>query len=167
MPYVWNDPQSRDESVRLSLWPHRSLPRRGFAAFLLGTFTLITIPLYPLLGTVVLWGILPFMLLALGGIWWALEQSYRTARMREELSLSPSEVQVRRINPGGDVQEWRCNRYWARVQIHPKGGPVAQYLTLKGDGREVELGAFLSEDERVALFGELSGLLSQRPSPEA
>jgi len=77
------------------------LPRRGFAAFILGTFTPITFPLYPLLGTFVLWGLLPFLLLAVGGIWWALERSYRDADMTEELVIGPDEVHLTRINPVG------------------------------------------------------------------
>jgi uncharacterized membrane protein len=32
---------------------------------------------------------------------------------------------------------------------------VPQYLTLRGAGREVELGAFLTEAERVSLESEL------------
>ena len=36
------------------------------------------------------------------------------------------------------------------------GGPVPNYLTLKAKGREVELGAFLSEEERITFGNELS-----------
>jgi len=142
------------------------LPRRGFAAFVLSTFSLITIPLYPLLGTFVLWGLLPFLLLAVGGVWWALESSYRSARIKEVLTIACDAIHLRRTNPRGDVQEWECNRYWARVQMHPKGGPVSHYLTLKGAGREVEIGAFLSEDERKTLYNELSDAL-RPPAPLA
>ena len=39
--------------------------------------------------------------------------------------------------------------------LHETGGPVPNYVTLSGNGREVEIGAFLSEDERVELFSEL------------
>ncbi|WP_297772469.1 DUF2244 domain-containing protein [uncultured Roseovarius sp.] len=160
MPYEWSTPpRGADPDLTLSLWPHRSLPRRGFAAFVLTTFTLITIPLYPLLGTLVLWGLLPFLLLAVGGVWWALEHSYRTARMAEVLTIAPEDVHLRRTNPRGDVQEWDCNRYWARVVMHPKGGPVPFYITLKGSGREVEIGSFLSEEERKTLYGELADAL--------
>lgn len=159
MPYEWSTFSDPTPQTRLTLWPHRSLPRRGFAAFILGTFTLITIPLYPLLGTVVLWGLLPFLLMAVGGIWWALEKSYRDARLREELTIGDADVHLIRTNPGGDRQEWACNRYWARLLMHPKGGPVDHYLTLKGSDREVEIGAFLSEDERKALYGELTDAL--------
>lgn len=159
MPYSWTDIPGDPPARRLDLWPHRSLPRRGFAAFILGTFTLITIPLYPLLGTFLLWGILPFLLLAVAGLWWGLEHSYKTARLHEALTIRPDNLHLLRTNPDGRTQEWSCNSYWASVHMHPSGGPVDHYLTLKGKGREVEIGAFLSEDERKALYGELSDAL--------
>ncbi len=93
MPYEWSTCSDPTPQTRLTLWPHRSLPRRGFAAFILGTFTLITIPLYPLLGTVVLWGLLPFLLMAVGGVWWALERRPHDARLREELDEFRDEVE--------------------------------------------------------------------------
>ena len=43
--------------------------------------------------------------------------------------------------------------------LHASGGPVPNYITLRGGDREVELGAFLSEDERIALFGVVSEML--------
>ncbi len=159
MPYEWTEKSDCAAPRRLTLWPHRSLPRRGFAAFILGTFALITIPLYPLLGTVVLWGILPFMLLAVAGIWWALERSYHEARLREVLTIDPVHIRLQRTEASGATREWDCNSYWAKVNMHPTGGPVAHYLTLKGKGREVEIGAFLSEDERKTLYGELTDAL--------
>ena len=165
MPYTWSHPpQGADPHIELELWPHRSLPRRGFAAFVLITFALITLPLYPLLGTFVLWGLLPFLLLAVGGVWWALEHSYRSARIHEALTIAPDSVHLSRTNPRGDVQEWECNRYWAKITMHEGRGPVGHYVTLKGGGREVEIGAFLSEDERKILHGELADAL-RPPGP--
>jgi uncharacterized membrane protein len=158
MPYEWTD-HPDGSTRRLRLWPHRSLPRRGFAAFILGTFALITVPLYPLLGTALLWGLLPFVLLAVAGLWWGLERSYRDAEMHEELTLGPGDIHVLHVDKRGARKEWDCNSYWARVTLYPTGGPVENYLTLKGKGREVEIGAFLSEDERKALYGELSDAL--------
>ena len=166
MPYEWTQDHTAARTSRLRLWPYRSLPRKGFAAFILATFTLITIPLYPLLGTVVLWGVLPFLLLAVAGIWWALEASYRTADISEELTIDPETIHLVRTNPGGGVQQWDCNSYWAQAHMHPTGGPVAHYITLTGKGREVEIGSFLSEDERKSLYGELVEALKSAAAPE-
>jgi uncharacterized membrane protein len=38
---------------------------------------------------------------------------------------------------------------------------VPHYVTLRGKGREVEIGAFLSEEERIALFEDLRRVLSR------
>jgi len=157
MPYSWTN--SDDHSQSLKLWPHRSLPRRGMAAVVLGTFTMITIPLYPLLGTKVLWGLLPFLMAAVAAIWWGLERSYRDGNILEELTLDPRNIHLTRTNPKGDRQEWDCNSYWAKAELHPLGGPVPNYVTLSGNGRTVEIGAFLSEDERKDLFNDLCDAL--------
>jgi len=57
------------------------------------------------------------------------------------------------------VQTWRADPHWIAIKLTPKGGPVEHYLTLSGGGREVELGAFLTPDERVKLNEDLSQLL--------
>jgi len=166
MPYEWSATESPAGRVRhLRLWPHRSLPRKGFAAFILATFALITVPLYPLLGTIVLWGLLPFLLLAVAGLWWGLERSYRDARLTEELTIDPEQVRLCQTDPRGATREWDCQSYWTRAHMHVTGGPVPHYVTLAGKGREVEIGAFLSEDERKALYGELSEALARAVRP--
>ncbi len=63
MPYEWKTRPDASTQV-LCLRPHQSLPAKGFASFILVTFVLILIPVLPLLGTVLLWGLLPFMLAA-------------------------------------------------------------------------------------------------------
>jgi uncharacterized membrane protein len=165
MPYRWT---TTADTTTLTLWPHRSLPRRGFAAFILATFTMITLPLYPLLGTAVLWGLLPFLMLALAGLWWALQRSYRDANITEILTLTPHSITLTRSNPSGPPKIWQANPYWTRAQLHPTSGPVPYYLTLTGNERTVEIGAFLSEAERRRLYGELATALAaaSRPPPE-
>jgi uncharacterized membrane protein len=127
---------------------------------MIATFLFILIPLAPLLGTVVLWGILPFLLLAVGGVWFALDRSRRNAQVIEVLTLTDDRAHLVRRDPRGQMQEWDCDRYWASPQMHETGGPVPHYVTLKGAGREVEIGRFLSEDERKALYGDLVRALS-------
>jgi len=158
MPYDWTHPTSAPRQ-ELRLWPHQSLPPQGFAAFILGLFSLAMIPLYAMLGTVLLWGLLPFVLAMVAGTYYALRRNGRDRQILEVLTLTPEELRLVRHNPRGADQEWQCNTYWAKLALHPDGGPVPYYVTLSGAGREVEIGAFLSEDERKALYSDLSDRL--------
>ena len=159
MPYDWTPTAPGSASGELHLWPHQSLPPRGLAAVVLGIFTLALIPLFTMLGSVLLWGILPFILLAVLGTWFALSRNQRDRRIIEVLTLTEEDARLVRRNPDGGVQEWDCNRYWTRPELHADDGPVPNYVTLKGCGREVEIGAFLSEDERKALYDDLIRVL--------
>ena len=158
MPYQWL-PSAPDTS-RLHLWPHRSLTQRGFVWFVGGTAALIGVPLVSLIGSPVLWGLLPFLVGAIWAIWFALRKDGRDRDIVEDLVLSPTEVALVRHGPRGRRQEWRANPHWVRVACHPKDGPVPNYLTLQGGPREVEIGAFLSEGERLALLRELTDRLA-------
>jgi uncharacterized membrane protein len=161
MPYRWIEAPPESDVVELHLWPHQSLPSRGFAAFLLGTFALAMIPVLTMLGSVLLWGLLPFVLLALAGLWYALERNFRDHQILEVLTLDQVNAHLSRKARHGAVQDWTCNRYWMRVDLHKTDGPVPNYVTLSGNGREVEIGAFLSEDERKALYQELLGRIQR------
>ena len=161
MPYEWLPP--RDGEQRLHLWPHRSLSQRGFVGFVGLTAVLIALPLLPNLGSPVLWALLPFLLATIWGIWFALRKNGRDRDIVEDLSLTPDRITLVRHVPKGQRQDWEANPYWLRVTLHETGGPVPNYVTLKGEGREVELGAFLSEEERIALKGEIDAKL-HRPT---
>jgi len=107
------------------------------------------------LGHTVLWVIAAALGSALCAIWLALKASWRRGQVREEFELWSDLAILRRINPNGQLQEWRANPYWVEVQISKDDGPVPQYLTLRGGGRVVEIGAFLSQDERPVLATDL------------
>jgi len=154
MPYNWIR-ISPDSKTELHLWPHQSLPAKGYSRIILTAAALISLPLFALLGTVVLWGLLPFLVLALFGLKWALDRNRHDQQILEVLTLTADVARLQRFNPRGKPQNWHCNRYWTTVQLHQNGGPVPKYVTLRGNGREVEIGAFLSEDERMSLYDEL------------
>ena len=158
MPYEWTT--STPELQTLRLWPYRSLTDTGFVWFIGTTAALIALPLVVMVGKPVLWGLLPFVVGAVAAIWWALRSNARDRTILEELSLSPEQITLTRHNPRGTSQSWQANPFWVRLNVHASGGPVPHYVTLNGNGREVEIGAFLSEDERVALGRELGACLS-------
>ncbi|SHJ19323.1 DUF2244 domain-containing protein [Wenxinia saemankumensis] len=152
MPYRWTD--TPDES-RLDLWPHRSLSADGFVLVIGATAAFISLPLLAVIGTAVLWGLLPFLVLAVAGLWIGLRRSYRDADMAERLILRPGQAQLERRDPDGQRQRWEADPFWIQVRLHAKAGPVEDYLTLTGGGREVEIGAFLTPEERRRLDIEL------------
>jgi uncharacterized membrane protein len=154
MPFEWKT-TTPDSQQTLRLWPHQSLSSKGFVAFILSTFVLILVPTLSLLGTGALWGLLPFVLLAVAGVYVALRWNHRARQIEETLILDDDMAHLTHRTAAGQVKEWQCNRYWAIVTKYDSDGPVPHYVTLRCEGREVEIGSFLSEDERIALFDDL------------
>ena len=160
MPYEWSpDPGADRRRWRLTLWPYRSLLRRHFVIFVGATALLAALPLVVLLGQAVLWGLLPFMALTIWGIWYALEVSYRRGEILEVLTVDEQTAHLIRRGRGELPRDWEANRYWVSVHKHHDGGPVEDYLTLRGGPREVEIGAFLDVEERRRLYHELKAAL--------
>ena len=159
MPYQWLPPTGPE--THLHLWPHRSLPRTGFVWFIGVTVALVALPLLAITGSPALWAVLPFAAIAVAGVWFALQRSYRDGQVIEVLTLTPTLVTLTRHGPHGRRQTWQANPHWVRIVLHPTAGPVPNYLTLQGGAREVELGAFLSGDERLALRAEVQAALAR------
>ena len=143
--------------LHLRLTPYKSLTPKGFVWFIGLTAALICVPLLSILGTAVFWALLPFIVAAIWGIWTALKRSWRDRELYEDFMLWSDRVRVERHDPRSPLRDWEANPYWVRVALHQRGGPVPNYLPLSGGGREVELGAFLTPDER----GELKALLDR------
>lgn len=159
MPYRWHS------KTHLTLWPHRSLSRQGFAFFIAVTAILLAVPLLAQLGTPALWVLLPFLLAAIAALWFALRKNSRDREIQEELTLTGDTITLTRRKGRTTPQTWQGNPYWTRPTLYRAGGPVPNYLTLKGSGREVELGAFLTEDERLALKTDLEDALATLHDP--
>lgn len=160
MPYRWTQPDTPDGTAELTLWPHRSLTAEGFVAFFGATALLVSIPLLALVGSAALWILLPFVALGIAGAWYALRRNNRDLDITETLYLSADTLRVERRQRGRATQHWQANPYWVSVQSYADAGPVEHYLTLKGEGREIELGRFLSPEERQSLRGELQEALA-------
>jgi len=156
MPYEWIDiPAAEGDATppvaELHMWPYRSLLRRQFVQFIGATAALIALPLLAVLGSPVVWALMPFLLAMLAGLWLALSRSYRDGEVLEKLRIWPDRVTLIRHTPRKPDQTWQANPHWVRVELAATTGPVPNYLTLTGGPRDVEVGAFLSEDERKTL----------------
>ncbi|MEL6960801.1 MAG: DUF2244 domain-containing protein [Pseudomonadota bacterium] len=163
MPYEWietEDPAPKSAPrVELHLWPYRSLLRKDFVLFAAATACMVLFPLVAVMGTPVLWGILPFFILVMGAMWLALNRSYKDGEILEELRIWPDKITLDHVHPRKGHHSWEANPYWVQVKFDPHHERIKNYLTLKGGDREVELGAFLSEDERAVLYDEVDRAL--------
>ena len=125
MPYRWTtDRTDVAPEWHLAIWPHRSLPPRGFATFIATTATLMFVPLLAVLGSPVLWGLLPFVAGTIWMIWYFLQRSYADGTLQEELQLSHDRIELTRTDPRKPKQNWQANPYWVRVELHDSTGPV-------------------------------------------
>lgn len=103
---------------------------------------------------------LPFLLAVLFALYWAFRRSHADARLSEELRLWPDLITVVRSEPRGAVRRWHANPFWVRVRLH-EDAAIEKYLTLRGNGREIEFGAFLAPWERETLFHDLERALAE------
>ena len=161
MPYRWNFPEEAHQPVRLRIWPHQSLTPEGFVWFIAPTALLFLLPLVAMLGSLIMWILLFFFACTMSAIWWAIMANRRHRMIEEELCLWPDRAVLRHQQPGKEPLFWEANPYWIRLEMKAEGGPVENYLTLKGGDRTVEIGAFLSAEERALLRRELEDALGR------
>lgn len=95
-------------------------------------------------------------LLLFGAFW----LNYRSALSREEVSVSRTDVSVRKFTPSGQITEHRFNPFWARFNVarHQEIGIIS--MTISGGGRRTDIGSFLNRDDRETFALALSGALA-------
>ncbi|MCY1248344.1 hypothetical protein D9M72_617660 [compost metagenome] len=86
--------------------------------------------------------------------------NYRSALSREEVSVSRTDVSVRKFTPSGQITEHRFNPFWARFNVarHQEIGIIS--MTISGGGRRTDIGSFLNRDDRETFALALSGALA-------
>ena len=129
------------------LFPYRSLGRKGFKVllgvsgticFMYGMFFIVTgaWPIGFFFG-------LDFLLLY--GAFWL---SYRSGRVREEVTVSRTDVSIRKFSPSGRMIEHHFNPFWTRflVRRHQEIGILSMHIF--GEGKRTDVGSFLNPDDR-------------------
>lgn len=153
------DPFARtDEPVyHVTLWPNRSLNAVGFRNTMIIVIVGSAIGIAPVfMATGNLW-ILLFAIIPVATLYFFFMRNYRDGRLTEELRVYPSVIAVERREPSGEIHRWQANPYWVKVKLQDTH--VEHYLTLEGNQRTIELGAFLSPEERLSLKAEIDDAL--------
>lgn len=143
-----------------SIKPYRSLSNFGFGATIMFTACAFLLPLLAFLGTQALWTLLFFVGPAVAALWYFIRRNDKDGSLVENVTLWPDLIAVHRQNPRKPDQYWHANPYWVSVHMRDTK-KCPSYLTLKGAGREIELGAFLTVDERKDLEKDLRKQLAQ------
>jgi uncharacterized membrane protein len=150
------DPQPKLFSALLT--PHRSLNRTGFLV-LMGVVSVVSFIAglaFLLMGA---WPVFGFFGLDVLIIYWAFRVNFKRAEATEEITITPSELRVRRVSHRGHVVEWVLNPLWVQLdqKAHAEFGIEKLYLVSRG--RRVLIARFLGADEKASFAKALTAAL--------
>ena len=155
------DPFERTDAplYEAALWPHRSMTPSGFRWFMGALAAGLAIPMLAAGATPVGLFLAPFLVGALALAWWMIRlNDRRRARQGETVRLWADCLAVEHRTAHGRALRWWANPYWVTLDLRDTR-TMERYLTLAGGGRTIELGTFLTPEERIALADDLRAAL--------
>jgi uncharacterized membrane protein len=155
---AFDDDEAQPKLFSALLTPHQSLNRTGFLV-LMGFLSAVSFAAglaFLLMGA---WPVLGFFGLDILVIWWAFRVNFRRAKATEEITVTPSELRVRRVSHRGHVVEWVLNPLWVQLdrKTHAEFGIEKLYLVSRG--RRVSIANFLGADEKASFAKALTDAL--------
>jgi uncharacterized membrane protein len=153
-------PQTEPALFSALLTPHRSLSGTGFLV-VMGVIAGISFAggvLFLALGA---WPIIPFLGLDLALIYWAFRASYRAAAAYEQVTVTPSELHVKKVSARGQVAEWSLNPVWVRLEreTHEEFGLLKLFLVSRG--RKLPIAGFLGPEEKASFANALGDAIGE------
>lgn len=145
--------------VRYLIEPNRSMGRRGACWLVLAVAGVS----FAVAGTLALrygaWPILPFAGLEVALLAFVIFRVQAVGHNQEVLVLGESFVDLTRRH-GREIDSFRFNRHWVRVKLcKPRARNPHNRLEIGSHGKFVEIGSFLTDEERVSLAENLSARL--------
>ena len=142
------------------LTPHRSLGPAGFLALmtLLSGASFVAGMVFYLIGA---WPIVGFLGLDVVLVYLAFRANYRAATAYEAVTMTPSELRVRKVSHRGAVAEWKLNPVWVRLDRHTHEEFGIERLFLVSHGRRLPIAAFLGPREKEAFALAFSAALAE------
>lgn len=140
--------------------PHRSLDRTGFLIVMAAVSAVSFVA-----GTVFLvmgaWPVFGFFGLDVLLVYWAFRTNYRAAAAYEEITVTPSELRVRKVSHRGHASEWSFNPLWVRLERehHEDFGLQGLFLVLRAE--RLPIARMLSPQERETFATALAAAISE------
>jgi len=142
------------------LTPYRSLNATGFLILMaaIGSLSFAAGVTFLLMGA---WPVFGFFGLDVLLVYLAFRMNYRAATAFEQVSVTPSELRVRKVTHRGQVTEWTLNPVWTQLdrEVHEEFG--VQRLFLVSRGRRLPVATFLSPDEKESFAMALGAAIGE------
>lgn len=144
---------------RIVVRPNRSLTRRQLQLVFL-VIAGICLSIASVFAVLGMWPVLPFAGAEVMAVGIGFYLSAVSGRETEVVSVNSDEVAVEKVR-SRLTQRWVTQRAWAQIRLLPPR--IRWYptrLVIRSHGKQVELGAFLNEDERRQLAGTLRDVIN-------
>jgi uncharacterized membrane protein len=147
------------EGGRLILSPYAPTSRRVSVVI----FSLVTGGILAVAGVCVLlgaWQVMPLSLLVVAAVGMGMRSGYRRTQIEEVVSISGETVAVEK-HQLRTKEHYEFQRGWAQVVLHEPLAPMPDLsrLFIRSHGKQVEIGAFLDDEERHELAIRLRQLM--------
>ena len=142
------------------LTPHRSLGGVGFVV-LMSVVAVVSFAGGVVFYLVGAWPVGFFFGLDALLIYWAFRVNYRAADAYEQVTVTPSELRVRKVTHRGKVSEWSLNPLWTRLdrETHEDFGLMRLFLI--SQGKRLAVASFLGPDEKESFAKALSAAIGE------
>ncbi len=144
------------------VYPHRSLGPTGFLALMavLSACSFTIGLVFYLSGA---WPVVGFLGLDVLIVYVAFRLNYRAARAYETVRLTPEALEIAKVDAHGRRRSATLQPYWLAVDMDDPPRRDSR-LTLRTHGRRLEIGGFLTPDEKLDLARALRRALDEARS---
>lgn len=142
------------------LTPHRSLSGTGFLV-VMGVLAGVSFVGGIVFFFVGAWPVIGFLGLDVALVYWAFRANYRAAAAYEEVTVTPSELHVKKVSARGRVAEWSLNPVWVRLEreTHEEFGLLRLFLVSRGS--KLAIAGFLGPTEKETFAKALSAAIGE------
>jgi uncharacterized membrane protein len=142
------------------LTPHRSLGSVGFVVLMavLAGISFVGGVMFYIVGA---WPVVGFLGIDVALVYWAFRMNYRAAAAYEEVTVTASELRVKKVSHRGEVAEWSLNPLWVKLDrvTHEEFGLL--HLFLVSRGKRLAVAGFLGPTEKESFAKALAAAIGE------